>query len=209
MTTGRIRPFFCAPLAGRRCEGNGEYGQEQGARNERGHGDEGSGDDHDDLIDDLVAPQRRDRAEHDAHDERAEGGDKAELGRDLHAVGDDVDDLTAALLERGAKVKAQDDITEIGKILLQDRFVKSVFGLHGGLHRRSRRLFADERAARDGVHDEEGDRDNDPDRQNRQTDSFENVKQRLGIHHSSHFQRLETVACRKTSAFPVFAGVLL
>ena len=39
--------------------------------------------------------------------------------------------------------------------------------------------------------------------------SFENVKQRLGIHHSSHFQRLETVACRKTSAFPVFAGVLL
>ena len=108
-----------------------------------------------------------------------------------------------------AKGEARGIEKGIGKILLQDRFVKSVFGLHGGLHRRSRRLFADERAARDGVHDEEGDRDNDPDRQDRQTDSFENVKQRLGIHHSSHFQRLETVACRKTSAFPVFAGVLL
>ena len=151
---------------------DGKYHQQQRAHNKGRHRDKGGRDDHDDLVDQTVAPQRRDRAQHHADDQGQKSGNNSEPGRGLQPVANNIDDHTPALLKRGAEIKLRQNIAEIGDILLEEGLVESVFGLERRLSGLGNGLLAHERAAGNGMHDKKGDRDDDPDRQQRQADPF-------------------------------------
>ena len=70
-------------------------------------------------------------------------------------------------------------VLKIGKVLLHQWLIQAVLGLQRRLGRRGDRLFPQERAARHGVHDEEGHRDDHPDRQDGQTDALQDIGQGL------------------------------
>ena len=121
--------------------------------------------------------QRGHGAQGDAHQRGQTCGDHAQLCGGFHAVSDDVHHHAAPLLEGGAEVKAGHHVLQVGEVLLHQGLVKAVLGLQGGLRRRGDRLLAHEGAAGHRVHDEEGHRDDDPDRQNGKADSFQNIDQ--------------------------------
>ena len=137
---------------------------------------------HDNLIQHGVAPQRRQRAEDDAGNRRAERRNQTKLRGGLHAIQNNVNDLTAALLQARPEVQLRHHVAQIRHILFAQRLVQPVLGLQRRLRFRGNCLFTCERSTRNRVHHEERHRDDNPDGQQRQQHALEDIKQHLGIH---------------------------
>ena len=146
---------------------DGEHQQQQGGQHEAGGRSGQSGEEHDDAVDDFAAVQRGHRAKHQAEGDGHRRRRQAQLRADLHAGGDGLKHVAAGL-EADAEVMVEQQPAHVVHILHRHGLVQAVAGLQRRHNGGAQRLFRAERAARNGIHREEGDGADDEDGQDRQ-----------------------------------------
>ena len=132
------------------------------------------GDEDHQVIRPLAALDAGEDAEAYAQHQADRAGRKAQRAGDGKARGDHVVDRAVLVLKGDAEVSVQ-QVVHVGEVLLDLRLVQAVLGLHVRADFRQDHLFVGKRIARDGLHQDERRRQDDPQRQDGDQQTLDDV----------------------------------